>query len=119
MRTRRARVVATAAASALGLGVFAASGVGATNLKLSTVGACCKFNVKTLTAKAGTVTITLTNKSGTTPHNVAIKGKKKGLVVTGGKTSKVTATLKKGTYVFYCSVAGHEAAGMKGTLKVT
>jgi uncharacterized cupredoxin-like copper-binding protein len=30
----------------------------------------------------------------------------------------VTAKLKKGTYVFYCSVPGHEQAGMKGKLIV-
>jgi len=30
----------------------------------------------------------------------------------------VTLTLKPGTYTFYCSVDGHEAAGMKGTLTI-
>ena len=35
-----------------------------------------------------------------------------------GGTSKVTANLKPGTYEFYCSVPGHEAGGMKGTLTV-
>jgi mono/diheme cytochrome c family protein len=38
-------------------------------------------------------------------------------VGTGG-TSKVSANLKPGTYEFYCSVPGHEAGGMKGTLTV-
>ena len=32
---------------------------------------------------------------------------------TGEKT--LTLDLKAGTYTFYCSVAGHEVAGMKGT----
>jgi plastocyanin len=27
--------------------------------------------------------------------------------------------LAKGTYTYYCSVPGHEAAGMKGTLTVS
>jgi len=31
----------------------------------------------------------------------------------------VTATLKKGRYEFYCSVPGHEQAGMKGTLTIS
>jgi uncharacterized cupredoxin-like copper-binding protein len=35
----------------------------------------------------------------------------------GGK-SVATATLKAGQYTFYCSVDGHEAAGMTGTLTV-
>jgi len=55
-------------------------------------------------------------------HDVAIKGKGvsvKGKVVGKGATSTVTATLKKGTYTFYCSVDGHAAAGMKGTLTIT
>ena len=30
----------------------------------------------------------------------------------------LTATLKAGTYAFYCSVPGHRQAGMVGTLKV-
>jgi uncharacterized cupredoxin-like copper-binding protein len=38
--------------------------------------------------------------------------------VQGGKTSTVTADLKAGTYKFYCSVDGHRAAGMEGTLTV-
>ena len=56
-------------------------------------------------------------------HNVALKGgglKKPvlGKVVGKGKTSTITVTLKKGSYTFYCSVPGHEQAGMKGTLTV-
>jgi uncharacterized cupredoxin-like copper-binding protein len=30
----------------------------------------------------------------------------------------VTATLKPGTYTFLCTVPGHAAGGMKGTLTV-
>jgi uncharacterized cupredoxin-like copper-binding protein len=39
-------------------------------------------------------------------------------VVSGGKTSKVTVNLKPGKYTFYCTVPGHEQAGMKGSLTV-
>ena len=38
--------------------------------------------------------------------------------ISDGGTSTVTENLKPGTYTFYCSVDGHEAAGMKGTLTV-
>ena len=44
--------------------------------------------------------------------------RRKGAVVSGGRTSKITANLKPGSYTFYCSVPGHEQAGMKGTLTV-
>ena len=116
MRNGKPRILAVLTASALGLGVFAANSVAAT-IPLKTVGACCKFNKTTLTAKAGKVTITLTNTAGV-PHNIAIKGKATGKVVTKG-TSTASATLKKGTYTFLCTVPGHAASGMKGTLKVT
>jgi uncharacterized cupredoxin-like copper-binding protein len=59
------------------------------------------------------------NKS-SVPHDIAIKGavNQVGPVVSGGGVSTVTTTLAPGTYEFYCSVPGHEQAGMKGTLTV-
>lgn len=78
------------------------------------------FNKKTLSAPAGKVTIDMKNPS-PLQHNVAIKGDgadETGEVVSNGGTSTVTADLKAGTYTFFCSVDGHEAAGMKGTLTV-
>lgn len=79
------------------------------------------FDVDELNAKAGTVTIRMTNPSAL-PHNVAIKGNGvdvKGDVVTTGGTSTVSEELETGTYTFYCSVPGHEAGGMTGTLTVS
>jgi plastocyanin len=81
------------------------------------------FDTTTLTAKAGTVTISMKNPSSTgMPHGIAVQGNgvdKDGPTVQPGGTSTVTVTLKPGTYTYYCPVAGHEAAGMKGTLTVT
>jgi plastocyanin len=78
------------------------------------------YDKKSLTAKAGEVTIDFTNDA-QVPHNVTIEQgeDEKGATDTiqGSKTSK-SFNLKAGTYSFYCSVAGHEAAGMKGTLTV-
>jgi plastocyanin len=77
------------------------------------------FDTKTLTAKAGSVTIDFTNDS-STPHAVAVEGNgvdKDGKTITKGKNS-LTVTLKKGTYTFYCPVDGHRQAGMQGTLTV-
>lgn len=67
-------------------------------------------------APAGPLTIEMDNKSGV-PHNIAIKGLGQGPIVPKG-ISKFTATLKPGTYEYFCEVPGHEAAGMKGTLTV-
>jgi plastocyanin len=80
-----------------------------------------KFDTASMQAEAGTVTIAMKNPS-PLPHNVAIKGNGvdvKGKVVLEGGTSTVSADLEPGTYTFYCSVPGHEAAGMKGTLTVS
>lgn len=78
------------------------------------------YDKKSLTAKAGGVTIEFTNDS-QVPHNVTIEQgeDEQGATDTiqGSKTSK-SFTLKAGTYSFYCSVDGHKAAGMKGKLTV-
>jgi plastocyanin len=79
------------------------------------------FDTKQLTAKAGKVTISFTNKS-PVEHNVAVA---QGSAVLGttptfaGGTRTLTLTLKPGTYTFYCSVPGHRQAGMEGTLAVS
>lgn len=81
------------------------------------------FSKRTLTARAGTVTIRMSNGSGDSlPHAIAIEGNgvdKDGATVQPGGTSTVTLRLKPGRYTFYCPVDGHEAAGMKGTLTVS
>lgn len=95
-------------------------GGGSGELTLSADEQQLAFDKDALTASAGSVTITMENPS-SIPHNVAIKGDgvdEKGEVVQKGGTSTVTAELEAGSYTFYCSVGGHEAAGMKGTLTV-
>ncbi|MGI8802186.1 MAG: plastocyanin/azurin family copper-binding protein [Solirubrobacteraceae bacterium] len=76
------------------------------------------------TAKPGSVTIKMQNKSGT-PHNIAIQqgtgasGPILGaspIVPNGLAMAKVT--LKAGTYTFFCQVPGHRVGGMLGTLTV-
>jgi len=81
-----------------------------------------KFNKSKITVTHGKVAFVMKNPSGSgKPHAVAVEGKgidKDGKTVQPGGTSKVTVTLKKGTYEFYCPVDGHEAAGMKGKITV-
>ena len=80
-----------------------------------------KFLASSASGSAGQVTLRMMNAS-SVPHDIAIKGgglsPTIGPIVSGGKVSTVTAKLKPGTYEFYCSVDGHEAAGMKGTLTI-
>jgi plastocyanin len=81
------------------------------------------FDPKTLSAKAGTVTITMDNPSADSqPHAVAVEGPgdvaASGAIAQPGGTSKVSLKLKPGKYTFYCPVDGHRAAGMEGTLTV-
>jgi plastocyanin len=80
------------------------------------------FDKSSLTAKAGKVTVAFTNKA-PVAHNFTIEsssGTKLAATPTfNGAVKTVTATLKPGTYTFLCTVPGHAAAGMKGTLTVS
>jgi plastocyanin len=95
-------------------------GGGGQQLSLQADPSQLKFNTKKLSAKAGKVTITMTNPS-PLQHDIAIKGgaNAQGPVVGQGGKSVVTVTLKPGKYTFYCSVDSHEAAGMNGELDVS
>ena len=98
----------------------APSGGGATISIAADPSGQLSYNTKSITAKAGEVTIDFTNDS-QVPHNVTIEQgeDEQGATdtITQSKTSKAF-NLKAGTYSFYCSVANHEAAGMKGTLEI-
>jgi plastocyanin len=80
------------------------------------------FTKKHLTAKAGKVTLVMDNPgSAGMPHGIAIEGHgvdKDGQTVGPGGVSKVSVSLKPGTYTFYCPVPGHRQGGMTGTLTV-
>ena len=80
------------------------------------------FSQKTLSAKAGTVKFVLHN-AASLSHNLAITGNGAtfgpSATISGGQTADLVATLKPGTYDFYCAVPGHRDAGMHGTLTVT
>jgi plastocyanin len=99
-----------------------AAGKASSSLKLAaSPSGQLSYDTKQLSAKAGTVTITMANMS-PLEHNVTIAA---GSTVLGaiptfvGGTRTLTLSLKPGTYTFYCSVPGHRAAGMEGTLTVS
>lgn len=115
-------VLLAALAACLALGSVAGAATrGATTLRLTVSGVQLRFDKAALHAEPGKVTILLKNRS-PVPHNIALRGKGvnvRGKIVGKGGTSTVTATLKRGRYVFFCSVPGHEQAGMTGTLTVS
>jgi plastocyanin len=77
-----------------------------------------RFDVKTINASPGELTITLHEK-GATEHTFTISSPKFEIKVTTSNpvaTGKVT--LAAGTYPFKCSFDGHAAAGMVGKIVV-
>ena len=80
-----------------------------------------RFDKDALSAPAGDVRITMNNPS-PVGHNIAVEGTglpaKQGPTVEKGGASEVEATLKPGSYTYFCSVPGHREAGMEGTLTV-
>jgi plastocyanin len=78
-----------------------------------------KYEQTDVSATAGSVTIDFTNMS-SLPHDVTIEGNGASGqtdTITNSSTS-TTIDLDPGTYTFFCSVDGHRAAGMEGTLTV-
>lgn len=80
------------------------------------------YTTDTLSAKAGNVTIAFDNPASIT-HDVAVRDSGgdeigKSDLIAQDSTTLVLENLRPGSYTFYCTVPGHEAAGMKGTLTV-
>jgi plastocyanin len=97
----------------------AAKGPGGT-LQLAASLEALAFDTTHLTSEPGKVTIDFDNPAAL-EHNVAIEQDGKEIAVSEtlaeGKTS-VSADLASGTYTYLCTVPGHAAAGMEGTLVV-
>ncbi len=79
------------------------------------------YDKKSLTAKAGEVTIALTNPA-PLEHDVAIFEGSEELggteLISNGENSTTTVELAAGKYTFLCTVPGHAEAGMEGPLTV-
>ena len=71
-------------------------------------------------AQPGALEINSPNES-TVEHNIALEGNgvnEVGPVVTDGDVSTIEVDVDAGEYQFFCTVTGHRAAGMEGTLNV-
>jgi uncharacterized cupredoxin-like copper-binding protein len=70
--------------------------------------------------KAGSYKFAVSN-TGKIQHDLAIRGggvKAKTKLIDAGKNADLAVALKPGSYTFYCSVPGHEQAGMKVAVTV-
>jgi plastocyanin len=96
------------------------SGGGGSTVKISAdPSGALSYEQTDVSATAGSITIDFTNMS-SLPHDVTIEGNgASGATdeITNSSTS-TTVDLEPGTYTFFCSVDGHRAAGMEGTLTV-
>jgi uncharacterized cupredoxin-like copper-binding protein len=97
---------------------FGGSGSTAATTVNVTLGKPGEFNitVSKKTVAKGATTFKVVNKGGSS-HDFKIAGKKTP-TLTPGKAATLKATLKKGKYPFLCTLPGHAAGGMKGTLTV-
>ena len=75
-----------------------------------------RFTLSKKSVAKGKVTFKVVNK-GALEHDFKIAGKKTARLK-AGKTATLTVTLKAGKAPYLCTVPGHAAAGMKGTLTV-
>jgi uncharacterized cupredoxin-like copper-binding protein len=118
-RSLIARVSLAAAVVAI-VGVIAGPAFGArthaTGAAVTVTATEFHFKLSKTSVPHGSVTFTLVNK-GKLGHDFKIGGKKTA-VIAPGKTAKLTVTLKAGKAAYLCTVPGHAAAGMKGTLTV-
>jgi uncharacterized cupredoxin-like copper-binding protein len=78
-----------------------------------------KITLGSTSFKAGEITFEVKD-DGKIPHDLAIKGTSdKTKEIAPGSNAELKVTLKPGTYVLYCSIPGHEQAGMKQSITVS
>ena len=77
-----------------------------------------KITLASTNFKAGEITFEAKN-DGKIPHDLAIKGTSdKTRLIPPGGSAELKVTLKAGKYELYCTVPGHEAAGMRLNITV-
>ena len=124
MKKKTLKIIAALALLAIVSLSLAACGGGAspaaTPMVINMKAADIKYDITTVTAKVGQpVTVNIQN-SGALEHSFVIDQLNvKRDHIQAGQSAAITFTpTSAGTFEFYCDVAGHKDAGMKGTLTV-
>jgi uncharacterized cupredoxin-like copper-binding protein len=122
---RRAWTVAatTVVLAVMSVGLFLPSGTASPSTEAATTRVSVKmsefkFALSKKRIPTGTAIFGVSN-IGHSSHDFKIKGKKTRVLIHGESQPLRVTFAKKGRYVFVCTLPGHAAAGMKGTLTVT
>jgi uncharacterized cupredoxin-like copper-binding protein len=120
MNKRFFLVAALLVVAALALAACGGGGGNAVEpLNITLKGQDIKYDVTTITAKAGQVVNVTYINEGALEHTFLIDGFVSEQKAAPGQTINFSFTAPAaGTYEFYCNVAGHKDAGMVGTLTV-
>lgn len=88
--------------------------------KLTVSGTEYSFEPSSITVSVGERVKIIFRNEGRAPHNLIVEGLEVGTKTVGsGQTDILEFTAPtSGTYTTFCSVSGHRAAGMEGTLEV-
>lgn len=108
-------VVLTAVVAATALAVPFATG--STSAKYTVVAVDFRFRGMPARVVRGTHTFALVNR-GQAMHDLKIAGKKTSILRRGERAVLKVTFRKKGRFAFLCTVPGHAALGMKGTVVV-
>jgi plastocyanin len=124
MRRGALTLIATAAVGAAGMTAMAATTPTATRNLSNATELSYKPATLRVVVPRGKAKIRVNlryRNTGFSEHNIAVRGRgvnKRSRVIGPNRGIAVSAVLAPGTYTYFCSVPGHEAAGMKGTLRV-
>ena len=116
----KVRSIAVASFLALALTIVGAAAAGPSAKRTTTVKVTAKdysFTLSPKTVKHGRVKFMIKN-AGKVAHDFEIAGHVSKLVQPG-KSATLTATLKRGSIAYKCTVDSHAQLGMKGVLRVT
>jgi plastocyanin len=113
--TRR-RAVGLACLTGLTVATFllAPAATGSSSGRYTVTATDFRFKIAPVRVSAGANTFTVVNR-GQATHDFKLAGKKTKILNPGGRAI-LRVTLRKGRYVYLCTVPGHAALGMKGTL---